>query len=171
MQFPLRLLALTDPRLPLSERRAIGASFDRVRPCCASPGLAQQLREMHLHMRDESNWHWLPQFALSVSTSIADTERTHAVSKGYIAGSHGATCNFDSMASHAVNRVAKQTFQKERLRRVQRARGHELRQSLVAHPADGEVQELPTLTGASAFLLTVSAYFLYTRQCRHTMSA
>ncbi len=106
-RFPLKLIALVDPRVPDTEKAAIGLEFDRTPVCCLSPGMCQLLKEKRVSMRLRRNHEWIPAWALSITLSISDVERLHATNRAY---NCGFGLQFHKIASFSLNRAARFLF-------------------------------------------------------------
>ena len=107
---PFNFAAVADDRVDKARLDALHQSLKDTAACCLSPGLARQVKKDELDLRSPEAKQWVFAWALSVTLSISDTERKHAVNKAFNKGANGCS-GWAGLASNAVNRAAKSMWQ------------------------------------------------------------
>ena len=111
---PYALAALCDDRSSSSDIDGIKRALFSKNPCCLPPGVAREARMGNLPLADTNGVppQWIFPWCVSVTTSLSDTERKHAVNSSFSTAT--AQCSsFDQMVANAVLSGARSAYTRQ----------------------------------------------------------
>lgn len=116
-EFPFRLACLADHRVHFSAKQVAVDDFLKLPSCCQEPGMARTLREkpdLSAHGMlgpafAKSIYHW----SVSITCSVADTERKHARNRQFC---RDKSISFAQFTSEFCNKELKETFNRGKAR-------------------------------------------------------
>ena len=115
MKLPFSLARLGDARSSCQCVDAVVEEIHATSSCCLPPGTIRFFKERSTDLRSAEARKWVLCWAMSQTTSLADTERMHARNRYHCSRSNGSM-NWESMAAQAVNHQAAAVLKKHRLR-------------------------------------------------------
>ena len=115
MKLHFSLPRLGDARSSCQCVDAVVEEIQATSSCCLPPGTVRFLKERSTDLRSAEARKWVLCWAMSQTTSLADTERMHARNRYHCSRSNGSM-NWGSMAAQAVNHQVAAVLKKHRLR-------------------------------------------------------